>query len=66
MLQKAIEDEVAGYIARHGDLVDENGRRLVVRNGHHPERAIQTGIGPVAIKKPKVNVNGNVKAREMK
>ena len=55
MLQAAIEDEVADYVALHSDRRDDDGRRLVVRNGHHPERKIQTGIGPIAVKKPKVN-----------
>lgn len=55
MLQQAIETEVAEYIAAHATLRDEKGRRIVVRNGHHPEREIQTGIGSVAVKKPKVN-----------
>ena len=31
-----------------------NGRAAVVRNGHHPERAVQTGIGPVTVQNPKV------------
>lgn len=55
MLQAAIESEVADYIAAHAGCLDDDGRRMVVRNGHHPERAIQTGIGHIAIKKPKVN-----------
>ena len=40
MLQHAIENEVAEYIERHEQLVDESGRRLVVRNGHLPERTV--------------------------
>lgn len=55
MLQAAIHSEVADYIAKHSDLVDGNGHRLVVRNGHHPERSIQTGIGDITVRKPKVN-----------
>lgn len=55
MLQAAIEEEVSDYISRCAGLVDANGHRQVVRNGHHPERNIQTGIGPITIKKPKVN-----------
>lgn len=55
MLQAAIESEVADYVGQYADSLDENGRRLVVRNGHHPERSIQTGIGDIAVKKPKVN-----------
>ncbi|MCU0858959.1 MAG: hypothetical protein MUC65_11220 [Pontiellaceae bacterium] len=44
MLLKAIEAEVAEYIDRHSHLRDESGHRLVVRNGHLPEREILTGI----------------------
>jgi len=29
---------------------DQNGRRLVVRNGYHPQREIHTGIGPMSVK----------------
>jgi hypothetical protein len=38
LLQAAIENEVIDYIQFHKDRVDENGQRLVVRNGHLPER----------------------------
>lgn len=55
MLLKAIEAEVAGYIDQHAHLVDEAGHRLVVRNGHLPEREILTGVGPVPIRQPRVN-----------
>lgn len=55
MLQAAIEEEVSEYVARHSQQMDESGHRLVVRNGHHPEREIQTGIGRIPVRKPKVN-----------
>jgi len=55
MLLKAIEAEVAGYIDQHAHLRDEAGRRLVVRNGHLPEREILTGIGPIPVRQPRVN-----------
>jgi transposase-like protein len=55
MLLRAIEAEVAGYIDQHSELRDEAGHRLVVRNGHLPEREILTGIGPVPIRQPRVN-----------
>jgi transposase-like protein len=54
MLRTALEAEVEGYIAQHADLVDQEGRRLVVRNGHLPERPIQTGIGPIPVRVPRV------------
>lgn len=55
MLQVAIEQEVADYIASHAGAVDCDGRRLVVRNGHLPARAIQTGIGAIEVEQPRVN-----------
>ena len=35
--------------------VDENGHRLVVRNGHHNERKVITAAGPVPVRAPRVN-----------
>lgn len=55
MLAMAIEDEVAQYIDHHERLRDASGHRLVVRNGHLPARAIQTGIGAVEVRQPRVN-----------
>ena len=55
MLASAIENEVADYLEGHADQRDENGRRLVVRNGYLPARKIQTGIGQVAVRQPRVN-----------
>ena len=49
LLAEAIETEVVEFIERYQGLRDTNGRRLVVRNGHMPEREIQTGIGAVEI-----------------
>jgi putative transposase len=50
LLQKAIE----AIIGQYQELKDEQGRQRVVRNGHLPERTIQTGIGAVAVKAPRV------------
>lgn len=55
MLQKTIEAEVAEYIERHTHLRDDNGLRLVVRNGHLPERNLVTGYGPLQVRQPRVN-----------
>ena len=41
-----------------------DGRDRVVRHGHGPERAIQTGIGPVAVRRAKVRDRGEVLAAE--
>jgi len=55
MLTQAIENEVAEYITAHAQERDADGRRLVVRNGRMPPRAIQTGIGPIKVARPRVN-----------
>lgn len=54
-LQAAIEREVEEYIEANKPYVDEQGHRLVVRNGHHPARKIQSGNGPIEVRQPRVN-----------
>ena len=54
LLQHAIEAEVAGVLAHYEALKDEEGRQRVVRNGYLPERSIQTGIGAVTVRAPRV------------
>lgn len=54
-LQAAIEQEVDEYVQRHNQHMDERGHRLVVRNGHHPARKIQSGNGPIEVQQPRVN-----------
>jgi len=54
LLQQAVEAEVAEFIGRHRELKDEQARQRIVGNGYQPERAIQTGIGEVPVKKPRV------------
>ena len=54
LIAQALEAEVKALLERFKDDQDEHGRARVVRNGHHPEREIQTGIGPVTVKVPKV------------
>jgi putative transposase len=54
MLAQAVEAEVAAWIADHAHLKDESGRRQVVRNGHLPERTIQTGLGLIEVEQPRV------------
>ena len=54
-LQAAVEREVEEYIERNSHHLDESGHRLVVRNGHHPARKIQSGNGPIEVHQPRVN-----------
>ena len=59
LLSQAVEAEVASFLDTHAALVDDVGHRRVVRNGHLPERAIQTGIGPVRVRQPRVRDRGD-------
>ena len=59
MLQQVVEVEVEVFLAAHAELEDEHGRRRLVRNGHAPEREIQTGIGPIAVRRPKLRDRGD-------
>lgn len=54
MLAAAIESEVASFIHQHGSTKTDEGKTVVVRNGYLPERTIQTGLGDIEIKVPKV------------
>ena len=54
LLQAAVEAERDAFLAEFAERRTSDGRAAVVRSGHHPERAVQTGIGPVTVKVPKV------------
>ena len=55
MLAAALQAEVAAYVAAFADQRDENGHRLVVRNGYHQPREVLTAAGAVQVKAPRVN-----------
>jgi putative transposase len=54
LLTQAVEAEVAALISCHADKLTDDGRQRLVRHGHLPERKIVTGIGPVAVRCPRV------------
>lgn len=54
LLQQAVEAELASFMDEFRERRLDDGRATVVRNGYLPERDIQTGIGPVTVKVPKV------------
>lgn len=54
LLQSAVDAELEVFMARFQDRRTPDGHASVVRNGHHPDWAVQTGIGPVTVKVPKV------------
>ena len=54
MLATAVEAEVAAFIEQYSSLKTDHGHAVVVRNGHLPKRPIQTGLGAIEAKVPKV------------
>ena len=54
LLAHAVEAEVAALLSCHADKLTDDGRQRLVRHGHLPEREIMTGIGPVAVRCPRV------------
>ena len=64
LIEQAVEAEFAAFLAAHADLKLPDGRQRVVRHGHDPARAIQTGIGPVEVEKPKSRDRGAARSEE--
>ena len=54
LIYQAVEEELAEVLARHSERRLSDGRAGVVRNGYLPSRELQTGLGPVTVKIPKV------------
>ena len=55
MILTALLAEVEDYIIRHGEHRDEDGRRLVVRNGYGKTRRVTVGAGTVEIAAPRIH-----------
>ncbi len=53
LISKAVELELQELLSQYSDLI-VNGKQAVIRNGYLPERKIQTGMGAVEVKIPKV------------
>src|SRR6266508_3434978 len=64
LLAQAVEIEAEVFLAAMKDLKLPDGRDRVVRHGHGPAREIQTGIGPVEVRRAKVRDRGKVGAAE--
>jgi len=54
LLSRALEIELEERMAELQERRLPDGRQGVVRNGYHPERQVQTGIGPVTVQVPKI------------
>jgi putative transposase len=64
MLAQALVAEADAFVALWKDSKLPDGRDRVVRHGHGPHRAIQTGVGPVEVRRAKVRDRGEVGAEE--
>ena len=53
MIRAAVEAELKSFLESYEAERDAGGRRTVVRNGHHPEREVLTGVGAVRVRVPK-------------
>jgi putative transposase len=58
LLAQAVELEAEAFLAGMRDLKLPDGRARLVRHGHGPERAVQTGIGPVPVARVKIRDRG--------
>lgn len=65
MLQVAIETEVNDFLLQHADRRDDQGNRLVVRNGHLPQRELLTGAGRLEVRQPRVRDKTSEKAERV-
>lgn len=63
LIAKAVEAELASFLEGVADRRLEDGRRAVVRNGYQPKRTVQTGIGDVEVRVPKVRDRSGEGAR---
>src|SRR5467141_1422047 len=59
LLAQAIESEAEAFLAAMKDLKLTDGRDRLVRHGHGPTRAIQTGIGAVEVERVKIRDRGS-------
>lgn len=54
LLTAALEVEIETFIKQYKGLAVDKGHQRVVRNGYLPEREIQTGIGQVPVRAPRI------------
>jgi transposase-like protein len=54
LIYQAVEAELQELLEAHAERRTADGKAGVVRNGYLPERELQTGVGPVTVRIPKV------------
>lgn len=58
LIERALEAELSALLAQFSEETTPEGHARVVRHGHLPEREVMTGVGPVAVKVPRVRDRG--------
>src|SRR3954471_24118288 len=64
LLAQAVEVEAEAFLTAMQDLRLPDGRARLVRHGHGPERAVQTGIGPVPVARVRIRDRGAASPEE--
>ncbi len=64
MLAQVLIAEADAFVAMWKGEKLPDGRDRIVRHGHGPHRAIQTGVGPVDVRRAKVRDRGDVGTEE--
>ena len=59
LIEQALEAELSALLAQFADDKTTTGHARIVRHGHLPEREVMTGVGPVAVKVPRVRDRGS-------
>lgn len=65
-IEEALQAELQLLFERVGHLTDDEGRQRLVRNGYLPEREVQTGIGPVTVKVPRVRDRATTASKKIR
>ena len=55
LIESIYADEVNQFLEKMAAVVDGKGNKLVVRNGYHKSRVVQTACGNVEVKLPRVD-----------
>lgn len=58
LIEQVLEAELRTLLAQFSNETTPEGHARLVRHGHLPEREIMTGVGPVAVKVPRVRDRG--------
>ena len=65
LLMEASQEEVSLYLDARREQLDDQGRRQVIRNGYLPERDLQTPMGSIRVKQPRVRDRREPEEREV-